>query len=199
MYTGNRNIPNNTHISYMYAVGFLINKFKKIYKMARSIKDEIKDLIASGQVSRVEGNKFGTRVRNVDQDPMDVNDTFVIPADYEVLERVITPGSDPVKFIFVTLVNEVTGITRNIQFFPNMLAKVVYPIINGKSDGKVKTVGTAALEYQKYAEQGNDGMDNAVQALVGKKIKITAKTPYTISEYGTGKPVPTNIYTYDFA
>lgn len=167
--------------------------------MARSIKDEINDLLASGQVSRVEGNKFGARVRNVDQDPMDVNDTFTIPADYEVLERVITPGSDPVKFIFVTLVNEVTGITRNIQFFPNMLAKVVYPIVNDRRDGKVKTVGTAALEYQKYADQGVDGMDNAVKALVGKKIKITAKTPYTVSEYGTGKPVTTNIYTYDFA
>ena len=168
--------------------------------MARSIKDETNDLLASGQVSKVEGNKFGARVRNVDQDPMDVNDTFVIPADYEVLERAITPGSDPVKFILVTLVNEVTGITRNIQFFPNMLAKVVFPLNDeGRRIGKVKTIGSAALEYQKYADQGADGMDLAVQALVGKKIKITAKTPYTVSEYGTGKPVPTNIYTYDFA
>jgi hypothetical protein len=60
-------------------------------------------------------------------------------------------------------------------------------------------VGTAALEYQKFADQGDEGMDNAVKALVGRKIRITAKTPYTVLEYGTTNEVPTNIYTYDFA
>ena len=168
--------------------------------MARSCKDEAQDLIKAGLASRVAGNTFGARVRNVDQDPMDVNDEFTIPADYEVLEASITAGGDPVKFILVELKNSVTGITRNIRLFPNMLAKVVFPLNDeGKRMGKVKTLGTAALEYQKFADQGAEGMDNAVKALVGRKIKISAKTPYTVSEYGTGKPVPTNIYTYDFA
>lgn len=168
--------------------------------MARNCKDETLDLIQSGQASRVEGNLFGARVRNVDQDPMDVDDEFVIPADYEVLEAQITAGSDPVKFILVPLVNSKTGIARNMRFFPNMLAKVAFPLnAEGKRIGKVKTIGSAALEYQKYADQGAEGMDNAVKALIGKKIRVTAKTPYTVAEYGTGKPVPTNIYTYDFA
>jgi hypothetical protein len=166
--------------------------------MARSPKDEALDLLKAGLATKAANNKFGKRVRNVDQDPMDVGDTFTIPADYEVLEASIN-GGDPTPFILVPLVNEVTGITRNFRFFPNMLAKAIYPIVNGKRDGKVKTVGTAALAYQKFAEQGDEGMDNAVQSLVGKKIKVTAKQQYTVLEYGTTNEVPTNIYTYDFA
>lgn len=166
--------------------------------MARSAKDEALDLIKSGVATRAADNKFGRRVRNVDQDPMDVNDEFTIPADYEVLMTSIN-GSDPTPFILLPLHNPTTGITRNFRFFPNMLAKAIYPIVNGKRENKVKTVGTAALEYQKFADQGDEGMDNAVQALVGRKIRITAKTPYTVLEYGTTNEVPTNIYTYDFA
>lgn len=166
--------------------------------MARSPKDEALDLLKAGLVSKAKDNKFGKRVRNVDQDPMDVNDTFTIPADYEVLETSIN-GGDPTPFILIPLVNEVTGITRNFRFFPNMLAKTIYPIVNGKRDGKVKTAGTAALAYQKFADQGDDGMDKAVQSLIGKKIKVTAKQQYTVLEYGTTNEVPTNIYTYDFA
>jgi hypothetical protein len=166
--------------------------------MARSAKDEALDLIKSGLATRAANNLFGKRVRNVDQDPMDVNDEFTIPADYEVLLTSIN-GSDPTPFILIPLSNPVTGITRNFRFFPNMLAKTIYPIVNGKRENKVKTVGSAALEYQKFADQGDEGMDNAVKALVGRKIRITAKTPYTVLEYGTTNEVPTNIYTYDFA
>jgi hypothetical protein len=167
--------------------------------MARNYKDEANDLIASGQATRAAGNKFGKRVRNVDQDPMDVGDQFTIPADYEVLEAPITAGGDPVQFILIPIKNKNTGVERNFRFFPNMLAKVVYPIVNGKREAKVKTVGSAALEYQKFADQGLEGMDNAIKALVGRKIEITAKTPYTVAEYGTGNEVPTNLFTYDFA
>lgn len=163
--------------------------------MARDVKQEAQDLIKSGLVTRVADNKFGKRVRNVDQDPMDEGDEFTVPADYEVLEDP-TIGA---KFILIPLTNSKTGITRNFRFFPNMLAKVIYPIVNGKRDGKVKTTGTAALEYQKFADQGDEGMDNAVQALVGKKIRISKKTPYRVFEYGTTNEVDTNIFTYDFA
>lgn len=166
--------------------------------MARSPKEEMQDLIRSGLATKAANNLFGKRVRNVDQDPMDVNDEFTIPADYEVLLTSIN-GSDPTPFILIPLSNPVTGITRNFRFFPNMLAKTIYPIVNGKREAKVKTAGTAALEYQKYADQGDEGMDNAVKALVGRKIRISAKTPYTVYEYGTTNEVPTNIYTYDFA
>lgn len=166
--------------------------------MARTIQDETLDLIQSGLVIKAVDNKFNKRVRNVDQDPMDVDDEFVIPANYEVLEMSIN-GSEPTPFILVPMTNIRTNVTRNIRFFPNMLAKIVFPVVNGQTQPKVKTVGSAALEYQKYADKGNTGMDEAVQALVGRKIRITAKTPYTVKEYGTGNEVTTNLYTYDFA
>jgi hypothetical protein len=166
--------------------------------MARSAKEEMQDLIQNGQAVAVADNKFGKRVRNVDQDPMDVNDVFEIPADFQVLEAPITAGGDPVKFILIPITNEKTGVTRNFRFFPNMLAKVVYPIINGKREGKVKTLGTAAKAYQAFADKGNEGMDEAVAALVGKKIRVTAKQTYLTTEYGSTKEVNTNIYTYDF-
>ena len=165
--------------------------------MARTIKDETLDFLQSGLVKKAANNKFNKRVRNVDQDPMDVDDEFVIPADYEVLEMSIN-GSDPTPFILVPMTNTRTNVTRNIRFFPNMLAKIVFPVVNGQAQPKVKTVGSAALEYQKFASQGDEGMDNAVKALVGRKIRITAKTPYTVKEYGTGNEVTTNLYTYDF-
>ena len=50
--------------------------------MARSVDQEINDLLQSGQVTEVVDNKFGKAVRNVDQDPMDVGDQFEIKAGF---------------------------------------------------------------------------------------------------------------------
>lgn len=166
--------------------------------MARKANEELQDLINSGQVQEVADNKFGKRVRNVDQDPMDKDDVFEIPEDYKVVEAPLVQGGEPQKFILIPITNEKSGVTRNFRFFPNMLAKVVYPIVNGKREGKIKTQGTAAKAYQQFADQGDEGMDNAVQALVGKKIRVTAKQTYLTTEYGSTKEVNTNIYTYDF-
>lgn len=167
--------------------------------MARSVEQEIGDLLKSGQVTAVADNKFGKRVRNVDQDPLDEGDQFVIPADYKVLQAPLTQGGDPQKFILIPVTNKNTGVTRNIRFFPNQLAKVVYPIVNGKREAKVKTTGSAALEYQKFADQGDEGMDNAVKALVGRKIEITAKVPYKTNAFQSTEEITTNLFTYDFA
>jgi hypothetical protein len=170
--------------------------------MARPIDEEVQDLIAKGQVTEVADNKFGKRVRNVDQDPLDVNDEFIIPEQYRVIQAPITAGGDPQRFILVAVTNAVTGVTRNIRFFPNQLAKVVYPIVNGKREQKVKTTGSAALMYQAFADKGDDGMDLAMAALVdacknGKKIRITAKTPYRTTAYQSTEEIDTNIFTYD--
>ena len=166
--------------------------------MARSVEQEINDLLKGGQVTAVADNKFGKRVRNVDQDPLDEGDQFTIPADYKVLQAPITQGGDPQKFILIPVTNKNTGVTRNIRFFPNQLAKVIYPIVNGKREAKVKTKGTAALEYQKFADQGDEGMDNAVKALVGRKIEITAKVPYKTNAFQSTEEITTSLFTYDF-
>lgn len=165
--------------------------------MARSYQDETKDLIASGRANKRADNKFGVAVRNVDQDPMDVNDVFTIPEDYEVLETSIN-GGDPVPFILIPITNSKTGVTRNFRFFPNMLAKAIYPIVNGRPAAKVKTVGSAALEYQKYSDKGPGGMDEAVKALIGKPIRITNKQAFVVKKYQSEEETTTNIYTYEF-
>lgn len=172
--------------------------------MARPVEDEIQDLLNQGQVTEVADNKFGKSVRNVDQDPLDENDEFVIPENYRVLQAPLTTGGDPQKFILIPVKNAVTGVTRNIRFFPNQLAKVVYPIVNGKREPKVKTIGDAALMYQTFADKGQDGMDLAMAALAaeckaGKKIRITAKTTYKTNAYQSSEIIDTNIFKYDFA
>lgn len=171
--------------------------------MARPINEEIQDLLQGGQVTERLGNKWGKAVRNVDQDPLDVNDEFSIPETYKILETALSPGGDPQAFILIPVRNTVTGVERNMRFFPNQLAKVVYPIVNGKRDGKVKTQGTAAQLYQTFAVNGNDGMDLAMAALSqecknGKKIRVTAKQTYRTTAYQSSQEVDTNVFTYDF-
>lgn len=166
--------------------------------MARSVDQEILDLVRSGQATEVANNKFGKRVRNVDQDPLDVGDQFTIPQNYKVLEAPLTTGGDPQKFILIPVKNKHTGVERNFRFFPNQLAKILYPVVNGKIQSKVKTVGTAALEYQRFADEGEDGMDLAVQALVGRPIEITAKMSYDTFAFRSTEIVPSSIFTYDF-
>lgn len=166
--------------------------------MARPVDQEILDLVKSGQVTEVADNKFGKRVRNVDQDPLDEGDQFVIPKVYKVLQAPITNGGEPVKFILIPVKNKHTGVERNVRFFPNQLAKIVFPIVNGKMEKKVKTGGTAALEYQKFADHGDDGMDLAMAALADRPIEITSKTPYTVYAFRSTEETTTNIFTYDF-
>lgn len=166
--------------------------------MARELDLEVQDLVNSGQATKRKDNKFGKRVRNVDQDPWEVGDQFTIQNGYTVLEMSIN-GGDPVPFIMVTVKNKNSGVTRNMRFFPNQMAKTIRPVVNDQLQAKLKTKGTAATFYQKYADQGDEGMDNAVQAMVGHMIEVTAKTPYDIFEYGTDKVVPTSLYQYDWA
>lgn len=163
--------------------------------MARPLADEVRDLVASGQATKRADNKFGKRVRNVDQDPWEVGDQFTIQAGYEVLEMSIN-GGDPVPFIMVTVQNKHTNVVRNMRFFPNQMAKTIRPVVNGQLQNKLKTGGTAAKFYQKYADQGDDGMDNAVAAMVGHPIEITAKTPYQVYAYGTTNLENTALYEY---
>ena len=167
--------------------------------MAKTIDVEVNEMLTSGKATAVADNKFGKSVRNVDQDPLGVDDVFIIPADYKVLEAPLFDGGDLVRFIMVNVTNEKTGISRNMRFFPNQLAKVANPVINGVTQTKVKTPGTAAKMYQGFADQGVEGMDNAMQALIGKRIKVTAKQAYTVYKFGTTTETTTNIYTYDFA
>lgn len=161
----------------------------------RSYEAELQDLTKLG-VKKM-GASFGdARVRNVDNDPMDVDDVFEIPKKYDVLST--TLDGREIQFILLPIKNEKTGVERYFRFFPNQLAKFIFAKNNDQTM-KVKTPGSAALAYQEFATKDGATIDAALAALAGKPIKITAKQAYTVNKFGsTTETTTTNIYTYDF-
>ena len=166
-------------------------------ELAQSILDEINN--SKGAVIEAEGNKFNQSVRNMDAgDPLTVGDVITIPTgnDYKVLQTKLNP-QDPnarlVPFIMVEVNNEDTGTSRNMRFFPNQLAKIVFPVgSDGKRLPKVKTTGTATKEYTSHAT-----IDEAMEALKGKQIKVTKDDVYQTLRFGDNAIVNTHIYNYD--
>lgn len=165
--------------------------------MAVELHVEIEEMLKNGSVTEVAGG-FSKKVRNIDQDPLDVGDVFTIPQGYKVLSAPLFTGGEPVEFTYVTVTNKNTGVTRNIRIFPNQFAKAIRPVVNGMLQPKVKTTGTAAVMYQSFADKGEGSQKMAIDAMAGKPIEITAKTSYQVYEFGTVNIVPTSIFTYDF-
>lgn len=163
--------------------------------LAQSILDEINN--SDGKVTVVEDNKFNKAVRNMDAgDPLSVDDVITIPTEFKVLQVNLTPDAKTptmALFIMVEVKNEVTGAERNMRFFPNQLAKIVFPVdADGKRLPKVKTTGTATKEYTSYAT-----IDDAMEALKGKQIKVTKDDVYQTLRFGDNAIVNTHIYNYD--
>lgn len=164
-------------------------------ELAQSILDEINN--SKGTVTVVEGNKFNKAVRNMDAgDPLNVNDVITIPTEYKVLQVNFTPEAKTptiALFIMAEVKNEVTGAERNMRFYPNQLTKIAYPVdADGKRLPKVKTTGTATKEYTSYAT-----IDEAMEALKGKKIRVTKDDVYQTLRFGDNAIVNTHIYNYD--
>lgn len=164
-------------------------------ELAQSILDEINN--SKGTVTAVEGNKFNKAVRNMDAgDPLSVGDVITIPTEFKVLQVNLTPDAKTptmALFIMVEVKNEDTGAERNMRFFPNQLAKVTFPVdADGKRLPKVKTTGTATKEYTSHAT-----IDEAMEALKGKQIKVTKDDVYQILRFGDNAIVNTHIYNYD--
>lgn len=164
-------------------------------ELAQSILDEINN--SKGTVTAVEGNKFNKAVRNMDAgDPLSVGDVITIPTEFKVLQVNLTPDANTptmALFIMVEVKNEDTGAERNMRFFPNQLAKVAFPVdADGKRLPKVKTTGSATKEYTSYAT-----IDEAMEALKGKQIKVTKDDVYQTLRFGDNAIVNTHIYNYD--
>jgi len=162
----------------------------------KTINEMNADAIARGaQVA----SAFGGNVRNMDAgDPWKEGDTFTIPKNYQVLSEPIKGSLDEntgkervVTFINVEVAN---GNEKRIaRFFPNQLAKIAFPVVDGVITGKVKTTGSATAEYSKYSL-----VDEAMQALAGKTIKIVKDTVYTVFKFNDRPNTQqTHIYQYD--
>lgn len=155
-----------------------------------------KELTVQG-VSKNEAGKFNMPVRNMDlNDPLEEGDVISIPTDYEILNVIIdatNPEAKPVPFIMVEVVNEVKGTEKNMRFFPNQLAKIVFPVDEeGKRMPKVKTTGTAAKHYATFQDA-----DTAMESLKGKKIKVVKDSVYRTERYSDKAIVNTHVYQYD--
>lgn len=164
-------------------------------ELAQSILDEINN--SKGTVTKVEGNKFNKAVRNMDAgDPLSVGDVITIPTEFKVLQVNLTPDAKTptmALFIMVEVKNEDTGAERNMRFFPNQLAKVAFPVdADGKRLPKVKTTGSATKEYTSHAT-----IDEAMEVLKGKQIKVTKDDVYQTLRFGDNAIVNTHIYNYD--
>lgn len=164
-------------------------------ELAQSILDEINN--SKGTVTAVEGNKFNKAVRNMDAgDPLSVGDVITIPTEFKVLQVNLTPDAKTptmALFIMVEVKNEDTDAERNMRFFPNQLAKVAFPVdADGKRLPKVKTTGSATKEYTSHAT-----IDEAMEALKGKQIKVTKDDVYQTLRFGDNAIVNTHVYNYD--
>lgn len=160
--------------------------------LAEAIAQEIAN--GNGNVVKSAEGKFNAPVRNMDAgDPLEEGDVISIPTDYEILEITLNADRPAVPYIMVEVKNETTGTEKNMRFFPNQLAKVVFPVDeDGKRLPKVKTTGTAAKHYSTFHD-----VDTAMDDLKGKKIKVVKDSTYRTERYGDRQIVNTHIYQYD--
>ena len=166
----------------------------------KNIAAEIENLINSGNAALAADNKFvdstgnalGVRSMDSVNDPLEVGDEITIPQDYKVLTTKINENT---ACFTMAEVKSADGQERVMRFFPNSLAKVAFPLDNdGKRMPKVKTTGAVAQWYQEQ-----ESVDAAVKALVGRTIKVTGKTTYTVHNRFTNEDGPTNIFSYEWA
>ena len=173
--------------------------------MAKKVlADEINAMVAAG-ATKVENNLFldangnPLQIRNMEStnDPLEIGDVITVPTDYTVLTEKL--NDNPISFL-VEEVSAEDGSERNMRFFPNSLAKNIYPIDeNRRRMAKVKTGGSVAKWFAEQAAAGKD-INAALKELAGKKFKVTAKTAYTRFKFGsTTETETTNIYAYDWA
>lgn len=135
---------------------------------------------------KVTGFKGG--VRSLENVALELNDTFTFPTTFDVYEQKI--GDNTAQYIWITLED---GNAK--RFYPSTFTKsrTIYNE-DGTSTGERKfTLGTAAEEFRKYGTIA-EGMN----ALAGKKVKVTSLETVRTLRFGTMNLMNTQIPTIDF-
>lgn len=146
---------------------------------------EVARALANGD-KKVAAFKGG--VRSLENVALEVGDQFTFPTEFEVYEQKI--GDNTAQYIWVTLAN---GNAK--RFYPSTFTKVrtVYNE-DGTSTGERKfTEGTAAEKYREYGT-----VQEAMQAMAGKTVKVTALESVRTLRFGTTSLMNTQIPTIDF-
>lgn len=138
---------------------------------------------------KVVGSSFTGNVRSVENPGLEAGDEFTFPETYDVRKQNL--GDNEIEYIFVELAD---GNAK--RFYPSTFSKSrrVYNEDKTPTDERAITDGTAAEEYRSHAT-----IDEAMNALKGKKVKVTkVRTVRTLSFDGL-RLVSTTIPTIDFA
>lgn len=133
-------------------------------------------------------SSFGGSIPPLDLNNLEKGDVFTIPTNFEVFAQKI--GDNTVEYTIVTLDN---GAAK--KFFPSMLTKRrAVCSADGELTGEWKhSLGTVVDDFQKYTT-----IQAGMEALKGKKIKISDSETVKCLQYGTDKVVNTNIFTFDY-
>lgn len=132
---------------------------------------------------------FTGGVRSLENVALELNDTFTFPDTFEVYEQKI--GDNKAQYIWVVLED---GNAK--RFYPSTFTKsrTIYNE-DGTSTGERKfTLGTAAEEFRKHGT-----VEEGMQALAGKKVKVTKLETVRTLRFGTTTLMNTQIPTIDFA
>lgn len=135
-------------------------------------------------------NGFEGAVRSLEDVSFRKGDTFEFPQTYEVYERKF--GDNKAQFIFVT----VNGDENNVKaFYPSTFTKsrAIYNEDKTLTGRRAHTMGTAAEEFRKYGT-----VTAAMEALKGKKMKVTDEVTVRTLRYGSTELMDAQILTIDF-
>ena len=131
---------------------------------------------------------FKGGVRSLENVALELNDTFTFPTTFDVYEQKI--GDNTAQYIWVILED---GNAK--RFYPSTFTKsrTIYTE-DGTSTGERKfTLGTAAEEFRKHGT-----VEEGMQALAGKKVKVTKLEIVRTLRFGTTSLMNTQIPTIDF-
>lgn len=148
-----------------------------------TLEVEIKRAEAAGD-KKIAG--FTGAVRSLENLNLEVGDEWTFPENYDVYEQKI--GDNVAQYIFINI----NGNAK--KFYPSTFTKsrVIYNE-DGSSTGKrVHTEGTAAEAFRAAGS-----VNEAMQRLAGKKVKVTSMQNVRTLRYGTTSLMNATIPTID--
>ena len=146
---------------------------------------EIKRAEAAGD-KKIAG--FTGAVRSLENLNLEVGDEWTFPTSYDVYDQKI--GDNHAQDIFI----EVNGNAK--KFYPSTFTKsrTIYNEDGSSTNQRVHTEGTAAELFRSAGS-----IDEAMQLLAGKKVKVTDMKTVRTLRYGTTSLMNATIPTIDLA
>ena len=136
-------------------------------------------------------NNFSGAVRPVELNNFVEGDVFTFPGEYEIYQMKF--GDNPVDFILVEVTNELTEGESVKRFFPSTMWKNRIVVDEkGKMVGRAHTEGTLAQHFQNFGS-----VQDAMEDVAGKKVKITKVNTIKTLRYGTDEIVYATMLTID--